>query len=231
MLKKGTITTEKAIELEIWLIENCFIGMNNDELLSLLRTKNFSQSEIEYLINAYYIPIADIRKQLTIYDTARLCMDELAFISGLQKKYNRDRNIIIKRIRDIRTINKYLRSNPNIVFPDVQVYNKLVRDNIPDIIESNGEKAIYHILSDEEYWNNLLKKDSEELEEVRYASSREEIKEKLSNKLEIIRTMAIYCGFTLDDIIEEANIKKEKEGGFSKRLLLERICKFQNKND
>lgn len=32
-----------------------------------------------------------------------------------------------------------------------RVYNKLVRDNIPSIIESNGETPITRILSDEEY--------------------------------------------------------------------------------
>ena len=32
-----------------------------------------------------------------------------------------------------------------------RVCNKLVRDNIPSIIESNGETPITRILSDEEY--------------------------------------------------------------------------------
>lgn len=40
----------------------------------------------------------------------------------------------------------------------VQIFNKLVRDNIPNIIESNGEKAITRILSDEEYRVELYKK-------------------------------------------------------------------------
>ena len=37
-------------------------------------------------------------------------------------------------------------------------YNKLVRDNIPNIIKENGEEPIYHTLNDEEYWDALLKK-------------------------------------------------------------------------
>ena len=41
-------------------------------------------------------------------------------------------------------------------------YNKLVRDNIIDIIKANGEKPIYHTLSDNEYWDALLIKDTEE---------------------------------------------------------------------
>ena len=54
------------------------------------------------------------------------------------------------------------------------IYDKLVRDNIPNIISSNGEEPITRILNDEEYWEYLLKKDTEELEEVRNAVSKEE---------------------------------------------------------
>lgn len=231
MAKKGAISLERAIELEIWLIENCSVGMNNHELLCLLETENFNRNEMEYLINAYYMPMFDISKQITIYDTECSHMDEITFISRLKTKYNCDSSVIIKRIRYIRAINKYLRNNPNVVFPDVQFYDKLVRDNIPDIIESKGEKAIYHTLSDEEYWDYLLKKDSEELEELRKAGSREEIKEELSDKLELIRAMAAYLGFTLDDIIKEANLKREIKGGFTKKLVLERTFKPLKKDN
>ena len=57
-----------------------------------------------------------------------------------------------------------------------EIYDKLVRDNIPDIIRSNGEEPITRVLDDEEYWTYLVKKDSEELEEVKTASTLEEIK-------------------------------------------------------
>lgn len=103
------------------------------------------------------------------------------------------------------------------------VYNKLVRDNIPDIIKSNNGEPFYRVLNDEEYWEYLLKKDTEELEEVKAAISREEIKKELADKLELITAMAEFNGFCLYDILEEANRKKEKNGGFNKRLLLEKV--------
>lgn len=104
-----------------------------------------------------------------------------------------------------------------------EIYDKLVRDNIPDIIRSNGEKPITRILDDKEYWKYLLKKDSEELEEVRTATTPEQIKKELGDKLEVLIAMANFYGFTLDDIINESEIKKSKNGGFEKRILLEKV--------
>ena len=103
------------------------------------------------------------------------------------------------------------------------VYNKLVRDNIPEIIKSNNGTPYVRTLNDDEYWEYLLIKDNEELEEVKTASSIEERKKELADKLEIIRAMAEFNGFTLEEIIDEAERKKDKRGGFKKRLLLERV--------
>ncbi len=105
----------------------------------------------------------------------------------------------------------------------MQKYDKLVRDHIPDIIRSRDGEPIVRVLNDEEYWEYLLKKDIEELEEVKKTESLAERKEELADKLELIRAMAEYNGFRLEDIIEEADRKKQKNGGFQKRLLLEKV--------
>ena len=102
-------------------------------------------------------------------------------------------------------------------------FNKLVRDNIPNIIRANGGEPIYRMLDENEYWEYLLKKDIEELQEVKEAISPEERKKEIADKLEILRAMAERDGFSLQDIIDEANIKKQKNGGFQKRLLLEKV--------
>lgn len=106
-----------------------------------------------------------------------------------------------------------------------KIYNKLVRDNIPDICRSNGEEPFTRVLTDEEFWKYLLEKDQEELREVEAAESLEERKKELGDKLEIIRAMAEFSGYSLDDILEEADKKKQKNGGFEKRLLLEKVIK------
>ena len=105
----------------------------------------------------------------------------------------------------------------------MQKYDKLVRDHILDIIRSRDGEPIVRVLNDQEYWEYLLKKDMEELEEVKKAESLAEIKEELADKLELIRAMAEYNGFRLEDIIEEADRKKQRNGGFQKRLLLEKV--------
>ena len=102
---------------------------------------------------------------------------------------------------------------------NVKYYN-LVRDNIPDKIINNGEKPYYRELNDEEFWNYLLKKDVEELEEVKKAPTLLERKKELADKYEVLKTMIEASGFTLEEIIEEAKNKKEANGGFERRLLL-----------
>ena len=104
-------------------------------------------------------------------------------------------------------------------------YNKLVRDNIPNIIKENDEEPIYHTLNDEEYWDALLRKDAEELEEVKETKSKDEVLKELGNKLELIKAMAEYLDFTLEDVIKQADKKRQTNGGFQKRLFLEAVKK------
>jgi len=103
---------------------------------------------------------------------------------------------------------------------NITEYDKLVRDNIPDIIRSNGDEPIYRILEDNEYLEYLYKKDIEELEEVKLSNTKEEVKKELADKLEIIKAIASYYNYSLDDIIKEADRKTKKNGAFRKKILL-----------
>lgn len=103
-------------------------------------------------------------------------------------------------------------------------YNKLVRDRIPEIIEGNGEEPITRILNDEEYRSELIKKLNEEYDEVVNASG-EDIIEELADMLEVMESIAKLQNKTLDDIILVKENKKNKRGGFSKKLFLEGVKK------
>lgn len=88
------------------------------------------------------------------------------------------------------------------------VYNKLVRDKIPDIIEEKGEIPIVKILEKEEYKKELERKLYEEYKEVLDAKSDDRIEE-LADMLEVIRALANLENKELDDILEIANSKRK----------------------
>jgi len=103
-----------------------------------------------------------------------------------------------------------------------QIYNKLVRDNIPNIIKSNGEKPIISILDDNRYKEELEKKLYEEYKEVIDSNYSSRIEE-LADMLEIINALAKLEDKTLDDVIRVAKDKVEKRGAFDKKIFLEKV--------
>ena len=105
-----------------------------------------------------------------------------------------------------------------------KIYNKLVRDNIPDIIKNNGENPIISILDDKRYKEELEKKLYEEYKEVIEASGSDRIEE-LADMLEVIIALAKLENKTLDDIVEVANEKVKKRGAFDKKIFLEKVIK------
>ena len=103
-----------------------------------------------------------------------------------------------------------------------KIYNKLVRDNIPEIIKNNGETPIINILDDLRYKEELEKKLYEEYKEVIEASGSDRIEE-LADMIEVIKALAKLEGKTLDDVIEVSNQKVKKRGAFYKKIFLEKV--------
>ena len=104
-----------------------------------------------------------------------------------------------------------------------QVYNKLVRDKIPKIIQENGEKPITRLLENNEYKEKLEKKLLEEYNEVLKTKNSEERIEELADMIEVIISLAKLENKSLDDIIKTANKKREKRGGFDRKIFLEKV--------
>lgn len=98
------------------------------------------------------------------------------------------------------------------------IYNKLVRDRIPEIIITQGEKPIIRILDEIEYRRCLEKKLDEEVAEFHADRSVEE----LADILEVIFALTEDCGYTKEQLFDICNRKREKRGGFSKRIFLVR---------
>jgi predicted house-cleaning noncanonical NTP pyrophosphatase (MazG superfamily) len=100
------------------------------------------------------------------------------------------------------------------------IYNKLVRDRIPKIIESTGKKFSTRILNDEEYITELKNKSFEELEEYVQASNNEDAIEELADLLEIIHALAEYHGSSIEKVEEVRKGKAVKRGGFKEKIFL-----------
>ena len=99
----------------------------------------------------------------------------------------------------------------------MKIYNKLVRDKIPEICKAHGDEPTIRIIDDvDEYAKALCAKLREEAQEVEETPNLEE----LADTLEVLYAIGKTLGHTPVDI-EAARVKKAKErGGFEKRIFL-----------
>ena len=99
-------------------------------------------------------------------------------------------------------------------------YHKLVRDRIPEIIESQGKKCTTLILEPDAYQEELRKKIQEEMQEYLSADGHKEAAEELADLLEVIYALASVHGVTERDLNEIRMLKRQQRGGFEERILL-----------
>ncbi|WHY79939.1 nucleoside triphosphate pyrophosphohydrolase [Neobacillus sp. WH10] len=100
------------------------------------------------------------------------------------------------------------------------VYNKLVRDRIPEIIKSTGSQCSFKILNYEEYIHSLKQKGFEELNEYINSETNEEAIEELADLLEIIHALAEYHGSSFEKVEDIRKSKLGKRGGFKEKFYL-----------
>lgn len=103
-----------------------------------------------------------------------------------------------------------------------RIYNKLVRDKIPNIIEEKGETPVVKTLDEIEYKKELEEKLYEEYKEVIGANGDDRVEE-LADMLEVIKALANLEDKNLNDVIAIADKKREKRGAFEKRIFLEKV--------
>lgn len=100
-----------------------------------------------------------------------------------------------------------------------KVYNKLVRDKIPQVIKQDNKVPFTHVVTEEEVKPLLFHKLIEELEEFKATPNEEE----LADILEVIDGIAFAHKFSMDRVLEIKAQKKESRGGFNKRIILEKV--------
>lgn len=96
-------------------------------------------------------------------------------------------------------------------------YNKLVRDKIPESIDSiEGRKAKWKIMNDEEYIKELNKKLLEEAHEFIEENSVEE----LADIVEVIQSIMKAKNISYEKLKKVQKMKREKKVGFNNRIFL-----------
>ncbi|MBK5246274.1 MAG: nucleoside triphosphate pyrophosphohydrolase [Peptostreptococcaceae bacterium] len=98
-------------------------------------------------------------------------------------------------------------------------YNKLTRDNIPQIIEESGRKQTSRIMNEEEYEEALINKVIEEIDEYRISKNEEEIAD-IYEVLDCLIELKNYEPMHIDYL---QLIKREARGSFKKRILLQEV--------
>lgn len=99
------------------------------------------------------------------------------------------------------------------------VYGKLVRNNIPEIIEQTGKKVNYRTLDYEEFQHELKVKLVEEAKEFLNAKTIDEEIEELADIYEVL-------GFITHDkniVMDAVEKKRNEKGWFNKRIFLESV--------
>lgn len=100
-------------------------------------------------------------------------------------------------------------------------YHKLVRDNIPKIIERYGGKVNYTRLEDpDEFMAALKQKLIEEFNEFLHAKTDDEAIEELADILTVIEAINIMYGYKVKERVRTKAIEK---GLFTEKIFLESV--------
>lgn len=107
-----------------------------------------------------------------------------------------------------------------------KVYNKLIRDRIPQIIEEQGNRAVTRKLNGQEYLTYLNKKLKEEVDEYLEADEEgtvDESIEELADILEVMQAISLAKYVPIERLEEMRKEKAAARGTFSKMLVLEKV--------
>lgn len=109
------------------------------------------------------------------------------------------------------------------------IYNKLVRDHIPEIIMKDHKIPVTHILNDEDFISYLKLKLVEEANEVNSSHNKEELKYELADTLEVIETILSFQQISIQEIMEIKENKSFRNGKFNQRICLDYIETIDDK--
>lgn len=100
----------------------------------------------------------------------------------------------------------------------MNVYDKLVRDRIPEIIESSGSRCDIEVVSDDVVLEYLYKKLGEEVSELLEDRNLDEI----ADVMEVLFAIGKKYGYSEDEVLGRRNEKRDARGGFEDNLVLKK---------
>jgi predicted house-cleaning noncanonical NTP pyrophosphatase (MazG superfamily) len=101
-------------------------------------------------------------------------------------------------------------------------YRKLVRDRIPEIIQSEGRHPVTRVLDEASYRKALLAKLAEEAHEASQAAAAD-LPGELADVLEVLRALIATAGMSWTQLLALADDKRSSHGGFEERIFLEAV--------
>ncbi|MDX2244940.1 MAG: nucleoside triphosphate pyrophosphohydrolase [Leptolyngbyaceae cyanobacterium bins.302] len=96
--------------------------------------------------------------------------------------------------------------------------NKLIRDRIPEIIQSAGQEYSVEVMAETEFQQALRKKLIEEAQEA--AADSENLVQELADLYEVIDTLMATQQISREAVLIEQERRHSERGGFTKRLKL-----------
>ena len=105
----------------------------------------------------------------------------------------------------------------------MKIYNKLIRDRIPEIIEKDGNTADIIILSEESFKQAIKEKLIEEATEVCNAQDRDDILSELADLQEVMDTIKQMYNINTLEVNTIQAVKALQRGKFEKRLYLKSV--------
>jgi predicted house-cleaning noncanonical NTP pyrophosphatase (MazG superfamily) len=101
-------------------------------------------------------------------------------------------------------------------------YRKLVRDRVPEIIQSEGRRPLIRVLDEASYRQALLAKLIEEAQETSHATA-SDLPGELADVLEVLRALTMTAGMSWPQLLALADDKRSRRGGFERRIFLESV--------
>ncbi|WP_291648027.1 nucleoside triphosphate pyrophosphohydrolase [Clostridium sp.] len=101
----------------------------------------------------------------------------------------------------------------------MKIYNKLIRDRIPEIITADDKICEIEIVSGIEKQELLEKKLLEEVNEYLEDKNLEE----LADIMEVLFGLANELGYSEEDLIKKRNEKLKERGGFKEGIILKSV--------